>query len=189
MILIPLLIIGIIVLGLIIYFVSVYNGLIMLSKNIDKAWANIDVILKQRHDEIPKLVKVCEGYMKFEKDTLTQITRARTAAMQAKTVEASSKAEGHLSGLLGSLFAVAENYPELKANQNFMQLQKRVSYLESQIADRREFYNESVNRYNIRIAQIPDVFVARMLNYQSRQLFKASAEDIKDVDIHFQFPE
>ena len=186
--LIILFVIGLIIIGLISYFVGIYNGLIRLSKNIDKAWSNIGVLLKQRHDEIPKLIKVCEGYMKFEKETLTQITQARTACMQAKSVEASSSAEGHLSSLLGRLFAVAENYPNLKTNENFSQLQRRISYLESQIADRREFYNDSVNTYNIRIAQIPDLFIARMVNMQQRQLFKVSAEDKKDVNINFNFP-
>jgi len=186
--LIVLFIVGLIVIGFIGYFIGIYNGLIRLSKNIDKAWSNIGVLLKQRHDEIPKLIKVCEGYMKFEKETLTQITKARTACMQAKSVEASSKAEGYLSGLLGRLFAVAENYPNLKSNENFSQLQRRISYLESQIADRREFYNDSVNTYNIRIAQIPDVFVANMINMKQRQLFKITKEDQKDVDINFNFP-
>jgi LemA protein len=187
------LIIGLFVLLLIIialigYFVGIYNGLIRLSKNMDKAWSNIGVLLKQRHDEIPKLIKVCEGYMKYEKETLKQITEARVACMRAKTVEASSEAEGRLSGLLRGLFAVAENYPNLKSNEHFTKLQERISYLESQIADRREFYNDSVNTYNIRIAQIPDVFVARMIHMQPRQLFEVSEADKKDVDIKFNFP-
>jgi len=176
------------VIGALLYFVSIYNGLIRLSRNIDKAWSNIDVLLKQRHDEIPKLVKVCEGYMKFESETLQKITAARTACMQAKTVGQSSKAEGELAGALKTLFAVAENYPDLKANQNFNQLQQRVSYLESQIADRREFYNDSVNNYNIRIHQIPDMFVAGMLQMKARELFKVTEEDRKDADINFNFP-
>ena len=174
--------------GIVMYFVSVYNGLIVLSRNIDKSWANIDVLLKQRHDEIPKLIKICEGYMQHERGTLEKITAARTACMQAKTVGASAQAEGALSGLLRGLFAVAENYTDLKANQNFLQFQQRCSYLENQIADRREFYNDSVNVYNIRINQIPDMFVARMLAMQVKELFKVSEEDRKDVDINFNFP-
>lgn len=177
-----------VVIGIILYFVAVYNGLIRLSRNIDKAWSNIDVLLKQRHDEIPKLVKVCEGYMQYERETLEKITLARTACMQAKTVDEASKAEGQLAGALKTLFAVAENYPDLKANQNFMQLQNRVSQLENQIADRREFYNESVNNYNIRIHQIPDMFIAQMLQMRDRELFKVMEEDRKDVDINFNFP-
>ena len=176
------------VVGFILFFVSIYNGLIRLSRNIDKAWANIGVLLKQRYDEIPKLIKVCEGYMKYERETLEKITAARTSCIQAKSVGASSKAEGELGKVLKTLFAVAENYPDLKANQNFGQLQQRVSYLESQIADRREFYNDTTNNYNIRINQLPDMFVARMLYMNPRELFEVSEEEKKDVDIKFNFP-
>ncbi|MFH1888454.1 MAG: LemA family protein [Candidatus Omnitrophota bacterium] len=175
------------VIGIVSYFVSIYNGLIRLSRNIQKAWANIDVLLKQRHDEIPKLIKICEGYMKYERETLEKITAARTACIQARGVADSANKEGELSGLLRHLFAVAENYPDLKVNQNFLQLQQRTSYLESQIADRREFYNDSVNNYNIRIHQIPDMWVAGMLNMQDKELFKISEEEKKDVDIKFDF--
>ncbi|MCK5215170.1 MAG: LemA family protein [Candidatus Omnitrophica bacterium] len=165
-----------------------YNGLIRLSHNTDKAWSNIDVLLKQRHDEIPKLVKVCEGYMKHERDTLESVTKARTDCMQSGSVGQSAQNENMLSQALKSLFAVAENYPDLKANQGFMQLQQRVSYLESQIADRREFFNESVNNYNIRIHQLPDMFVANMLAMKDKELFKVLEEDRQDVDISFDFP-
>ena len=174
--------------AILLYFVAIYNGLIRLSRNIDKAWSNIGVLLKQRHDEIPKLVKVCEGYMKYERETLEKITAARTACMNAKNVGESSKAEGELGKALKTLFAVAENYPELKANINFTQLQNRVSYLESQIADRREFFNDSVNNYNIRIHQIPDMWIAGALNMRDKELFKVGEEDKKDVDIKFDFP-
>jgi LemA protein len=177
-----------VVIGTIIYFIGIYNGLIRLSKSIDKAWSNIGVLLKQRHDEIPKLIKVCEGYMKYEKETLRQITDMRAQCMRVKSVGDTSQAENHLSGLLGGLFAVAENYPELKSNEHFTKLQERISYLESQIADRREFYNDSVNSYNIRIAQIPDLFVARAINMQQRDLFETADEDKKDVDIQIQIP-
>ncbi|MCL4376831.1 MAG: LemA family protein [Actinobacteria bacterium] len=175
--------------GVLIYFVTIYNGLIVVSRNVDKAWANIDVLLKQRHDEIPKLIGACEGYMKYERETLERITSARTACMQATTVGESSRAEGSLAASLKTLFAVAENYPDLKADQNFMQLQQRISYLESQIADRREFYNDSTNTYNIRIKEIPDVFVANMMHMQPKELFKATEEDKKDVDVKFTFPQ
>ncbi len=167
------------VLSVILYFTSIYNGLIVLSRNIDKAWANIDVLLKQRHDEIPKLVKVCEGYMKYERQTLEKITAARTACLNAKNFGELSQAEGELAKSLKTLFAVAESYPDLKANQNFVQLQLRVNYLENQIADRREFYNDSVNNYNIRINQIPDMLVAQMLRLTSKELFKIGEEEKK----------
>jgi len=174
--------------GATLYFITLYNGLIVVSRNIDKAWANIDVLLRQRHDEIPKLIEVCEGYMKYERETLEKITAARTACIQAKSVGESSQAEGDLARSLKTLFAVSENYPELKANQNFTQLQQRISYLESQIADRRELFNDSVNNYNIRINEIPDMFVARMLNMQPKELFKILEEEKKDVDVKFDFP-
>ena len=188
--------IGIIILALLVflaigaalYFVSVYNALIVVSRNIDKAWANIDVLLKQRLDEIPKLIKICEGYMKYERETLEKITAARTACIQAKGVGDQARKEGDLTGLLKTLFAVAENYPDLKANQNFFQLQQRVSNLESQIADRREFYNDSVNTYNIRINQIPDMWVAGRLGMTPRDFFKITEEDKKDADVAFNFP-
>ncbi|MFA5008623.1 MAG: LemA family protein [Candidatus Omnitrophota bacterium] len=174
--------------AILLYFVAVYNGLILLSRNIEKAWANIDVLLKQRYDELPKLIKVCEGYMKYERETLEKITALRAACLGAKSVGEASQAEGELAKGLKTLFAVAENYPDLKANQNFLQLQGRISYLEGQIADRREFYNDSVNTYNIRINQIPDMFVANMLNMKAKELFKAMEEEKKDVEIKFDFP-
>ncbi|HNX91800.1 MAG TPA: LemA family protein [Candidatus Omnitrophota bacterium] len=177
-----------IVVGVVLYFVAVYNGLIFVSRNIDKSWANIDVLLKQRHDEIPKLIKVCEGYAQYERSTLEKITLARTNCIQARTVADASKAEGELTQALGSLFAVAENYPDLKANQNFIQMQQRISYLESQIADRRELFNDTVNSYNIRIATIPDLFVANMMGMKPKDMFKVSDEDKTDVGINFELP-
>lgn len=188
MILIIPLILILLVIGIVIYLIGIYNGLIHLLKSIDKAWANIDVLLKQRHDEIPKLVKVCEAYIKYEKETLKQITEARTRCMKARSIEEKSGAENRLSGLLGGLFAVAEKYPDLKSNENFNHLQQRISYLENQIADRREFYNESVTLYNIRIAQIPDVFIARAVKMNPRELFEVSEEDRKDVEVPIHVP-
>jgi len=180
--------IGFVVIGIFLYFVSIYNGLVRLSRDIDKNWSNIDVLLKQRHDEIRKLVQVCEGYMKYERETLEKITSLRTDYLRAGSVEEKGKIEGAITGALKTIFAVAENYPELKANNNFMQLQTRISSLENNIADRRELYNDSVNLYNIRIHQIPDMIVARMLNYKEKLLFEVSPEERKDVDIKFDFP-
>jgi LemA protein len=176
-------------LGGIVYFVLIYNGLISLRQNIDKAWANIDVLLKQRHDEVPRLVAVCQGYMKYEKETLEKITQIRAACIQAKNVGESAQAEGQLSGLLKNLFAVAENYPDLKANQNFLKLQERISYLENQIADRRELFNDSVNNYNIRINQIPDMWVAGMIGMAGKELFSVSGEDKMSVKIDLNMPQ
>ena len=171
--------------GLLLYFITVYNSLVAVRNECDKAWANIDVLLKQRFDELPKLVDTCKGYMKYESETLQKIVEARTAWMNAKTVDQKLEANQLSAGALKSLFAVAEKYPDLKANTNFMQLQGRISTIETQIADRRELYNDAVNTHNIRIAQLPDVFVARILGYQNRTLFQAAAAEREDVKISF----
>lgn len=171
------------VVGIIIYFITIYNSLVRLRNDMDKAWANIDVLLKQRHDELPKLIETCKGYMQYEQKTFQLITEARTSFMKANTVAEKAQADNMISGALKSLFAVSENYPDLKANNNFMQLQKRISELEERIADRREFFNDDVNTYNIRIQQLPDVFVAKMLSLQRRDLFKVSEEDRRDVEV------
>lgn len=165
------------------YLVAMYNGLVTLGQNINKAWANIDVLLKQRHDELPKLIAVCQGYMKYESGIMDRVMKAREVIMGAQGPAQIGRAEGELSSALKQLFALAENYPDLKAQASFQQLQGRVSALESEIADRREFYNDSVNTYNIRIASIPDMFVARAMNLQPREMFQVSAEDRQDVKI------
>ncbi len=169
--------------GIIIYFITIYNSLVRLRNDIDKAWANIDVLLKQRHDELPKLIETCKGYMQYEQQTFQLITEARTAFLKASSVSEKAQADNLVSGALKTLFAVAEKYPDLKANNNFMQLQHRISELEERIADRREFFNDDVNTYNIRIQQLPDVFVAKMLSLQRRDLFKVSEEDRRDVEV------
>jgi len=167
------------------YVISIYNSLVRLKNNINKAWSNIDVLLKQRHDELTKLMNTVKGYMKYEEKVLTAVTKARTAFMDARSVGDKAKADNMMTGALKSLFAVAENYPDLKANQNFMQFQDRISSLENQIADRREFYNDSVNTFNIRIEQIPHVIIARMLGYTARELFKVDEADRQDVNVEF----
>jgi LemA protein len=171
--------------ALIIFGVIIYNGLISMKHNISKAWSNIDVLLKQRYDELPKLVKVCEGYMHHERAVLENVTRARSqmeAAGSEKEVVAASNA---ITTALASLFAVVENYPDLKADRAFRQLQARVSQIEDQIADRRELYNESVNLFNIRIEQFPDVFIAGMMRLMARELWKIDPAHREDVDMTF----
>ncbi len=167
------------------YLVTIYNGLIKLKNNIKKSWANIDVLLKQRSDELPKLIATVKGYMKHEKGVLENLTKARTSFLNANTVAESAAADNMITGALKSLFAVAENYPNLKANENFMQLQSRISGIENEIADRREFYNDSVNQYNIRIQSIPDVIVARMMGYSDEEMFEVAEVDKQDVEITF----
>ena len=188
MVIVFLVIIGFLIVGLIGYFITIYNGLVRLRRNVKKNWSNIDVLLKQRHDELPKLVSVCEGYMKYERETLEKITSLRTAFLNTKTVDETARLEGQLSGALKSLFAVVERYPDLKADQRFAQLQERISFLENQIADRRELYNESVTIYNIRINQIPDKFIASACSFIGTELFEVSEEERKDVKIDFNFP-
>ncbi|OIO34824.1 MAG: LemA family protein [bacterium (Candidatus Ratteibacteria) CG_4_9_14_3_um_filter_41_21] len=179
---------GFLVVGLIGYFITIYNGLVRLRRNLKRNWSNIDVLLKQRHDELPKLVSVCEGYMKYERETLEKITSLRSTYLGARTVGEKSRVEGELAGALKTLFAVVEKYPDLKADQRFAQLQERISFLENQIADRRELYNESVNIYNIRINQIPDKFVASSCNFTVEELLKVAEAERKDVKIQFNFP-
>jgi LemA protein len=171
--------------GIIAYAVGLYNTLVRLSNNIDKAWSNIDVMLRQRHDELPKLVAVCNSYMKHEKDTLERITNARTAYNRSKGVDEKAQAENQITQALGKLFAVAEQYPDLKANQQFLTVQQRISALENTIADRREFYNESVNLYNIRIEQVPAVWVAQQIGYHARPLLTVASSDREDVRLAF----
>lgn len=171
--------------GIVWYTVTIFNGLVALKNDIDKAWANIDIMLKQRHDELPKLLDVCKGYMNFERDTLQKVTAARNMYQQAQSVSDKAQADQSMSSALRGFFAVAENYPELKANNNFMQLQKRITDLESQIADRREFYNDSVNTFNIRIQQVPDTFVASFMKVAPKALFKVDEADKADVPMTF----
>ena len=171
--------------GLIVYVVTIFNGLITVKNDIAKAWANIDILLKQRHDELPKLLDICKGYMDFERDTLQKITQARSMYQQAVSVDQKAQADQSMTSALRGFFAVAENYPQLKANDNFMHLQVRITELESQIADRREFYNDSVNTFNIRIQQMPDTFVASFMNLAPQPMFKVEEADKADVPMAF----
>lgn len=172
--------------ALLLYGVLIYNNLVSLKHGVSKAWANIDVLLKQRHDELPKLVETCRQYMKFEQETLERVMRARNqvqVAREAHDLRDLGQAEGQLRLGLGSLFAVAEAYPELKANETFQHLQARISGLEDAIADRREFYNEAVNANNVRIEQFPDVIIARLFGFKPFELLEFSAEEKADVDL------
>jgi LemA protein len=169
--------------GVLIYVGILYNELVRLRNDNDRAWANIDVLLKQRHDEIPNLVATVKGYMEHERQTLEAVTAARSASLQAGTVSEKATAEVQLSGALKSFFVVAERYPDLKANQNFLALQSRISGLEERIADRREFFNDQVNTYNTRIAQVPHVALARIMGLQPRALFRAPESDRTQVAV------
>lgn len=180
---IVLLVVLVVVLG---YGIMLYNGLVTLKHNVSKAWSNIDVLLKQRHDEIPKLVEICKQYMAFEKDTLERVISARSAVSSARErgdVAGLGSAETQLRRGLGNLFAVAEAYPDLKADKTFKHLQQRISSLEDAIADRREFYNDSVNLNNTRIEQFPDVLLARWFGFKARDLLEFAAEETRDIDL------
>lgn len=179
------LLLGIVVVALA-YGVVIYNGLVRLKHNVAKAWANIDVLLKQRHDELPKLIEVCKQYRQFESETLARVTEARArvaAAREQHDLPALGAAEGLLRGGLGQIFAVAEAYPELKANEHFMQLQSRITALENGIADRREWYNESVNLHNVRIEQFPDLLLARLFQFPPQPLLEFASVEKADVDV------
>ena len=175
-----------ILLAFFLYVVMIYNNLVRLKHNVSQAWSNIDVLLKQRHDELPKLVETCKQYMKHEREVLEKVTQARAAvgkAREAGDVAALGAAETGLRRGLMNLFAVAENYPELRANENFQHLQNRISQLEAQITDRREFYNDSVNVNNIRIETFPDNVIATLFRFEPKLLLKFKESEIKDINV------
>jgi LemA protein len=179
-----------IVAAALVYTTVIYNNLVSVKHNVSKAWSNIDVLLKQRHDELPKLIEVCKEYMGYEKDTMERIIKARSAVATARErsdVNALGAAESELRLGLGNLFALAESYPDLKADQSFQHLQSRITGLEDAIADRREFYNEAGNINNVRIEQFPDVIVARFFNFKEAELLEFSEEEKVDVDVRALF--
>ena len=171
---------------LLIYGISLYNHLVNVKHSVAKAWANIDVLLRQRHDELPKLVEVCQQYKQFEQSTLQKVIEARSQVQSARKLQdipALGQAETMMRAGLGSIFAVAEAYPELKANENFVQLQNRITSLENSIADRRELYNESVNINNVQIEVFPASIIASLFNFGERPLLEFSAAEKEDVNM------
>jgi len=167
----------------VIYIVSVINSLISLRNQIDKSWANIDVLLKQRSDLVPNLVEIVKGYMKHERETLVQIAKLRADVLSAETPSKKARPSEGISSALKTIFAVAENYPKLQASDNFIKLHEQLVALENQIADRREFYNDSVYLYNTRIHSVPDMIFAGLMGMHDKEYFKASEEDKKVVDV------
>ena len=165
--------------------IGLYNGLIRLKNKVKNAWAQIDVQLKKRFDLIPNLVDTVKGYAKHEKTVLTEITKARNMMQKAKDVKAKAEAENQLTGALKSLFAVAENYPDLKAGQNFMQLQEELSGMESKIAYARQFYNDMVMRFNTKIQLFPNNVFANMLGFKEDQFFKTDDKEKENVKVKF----
>lgn len=169
-----------------VFGIFIFNQLVSLKHNVGKAWSNIDILLKQRHDELPKLVETCKQYMQFEQETLEKVMQARSqvaTARESQNIAALGQAEGALRMGLGNLFAVAEAYPELKTNETFQHLQARITGLENAIADRREFYNDSVNVNNVRVEQFPDTLIARLFGFRQFSLLRFAAAEKQDVDL------
>ncbi|MDD4352851.1 MAG: LemA family protein [Candidatus Nanoarchaeia archaeon] len=164
-------------------FIIVYNSLISLKNQAKNAWAQIDVQLKRRNDLIPNLVEAVKGYMKHEKSVFTEITKARASIMSAKSIESKAKASKELSSALTSFFAVAENYPTLKASENFMQLQEEISSTENKIAYSRQYYNDVVMTYNIRIEIFPQSLIAKIFKFNKMESFLANESEKKNIEI------
>ena len=184
-------VIVLVVLGVaLLYAIMLYNQLVSVKHAVSQAWSNIDVLLRQRHDELPKLVEACRRYMQHESQTLERVIAARSAVASARAdedVKGVGRAESVLRAGLGQLFALAENYPELKANESFQHLHERISGLENGIADRRELYNAAVNINNVRIEQFPEVLLARLFGFKSAELLQFSDEEKADVDVRALF--
>jgi len=182
---IVLLAIGAVIVLFALFFVFAYNSLVTMRNRIDNAWSQIDVQLKLRYDLIPNLVETVKGYTKHEKTVFENVTKARTQAMGAQTVPEKAKADNMLAGTLKSLFAVAENYPQLQASENFKMLQEELSGIESKIAYARQFYNDTVMSYNTSIQTVPTNFVAGMFNFTARDFFKTDDTERENVKVKF----
>ena len=165
------------------YAVSVYNQLVRLRKRVDQSKQNIDVLLKQRQDELTKLIDAAQEMMEYEEELLTQLTEAREQAAQAETPQEQAEADVQVREAMTAFEARVEEYPELSAQENMQQFQERITDIESQIADRREFYNESTTRYNTRISQFPYLILARQFGFDERELFEATEAQKRDVDV------
>ncbi len=168
-----------------VFGVFLFNQLVTLKHNVGKAWSNIDVLLKQRHDELPKLVETCKQYRQFEQATLQQVTRPAAGCQRARSRTSPRWARRSPRCASGSAasFATVEAYPELKTVETFQHLLARITGLENAIADRREFYNESVNVNNVRVEQFPDTVIARLFGFRQFPLLRFAAEEKKDVDL------
>jgi LemA protein len=173
----------VVVIGL--FFWLGYNGLVKRRNQVDNAWSQIDVQLKRRHDLIPNLVETVKGYAAHERGTFEAVTAARANAINAQGPEAQAQAENVLSGALKSLFAVAEAYPDLKANQNFLNLQEELTSAEDRIAYARQFFNDAVLSYNTKIQQFPTVLIAGMFHFEKREFFDAAPEDTETPQVQF----
>ncbi len=178
-------ILGIVVALILLSVVLLYNSLIRLRNQVRNSWAQIDVQLKRRNDLIPNLIETVKGYMKHEKTVLENITKARAAILKSDTIEKKAKASDMLSQTLKSLFAVSENYPQLKANENFLQLQEELTGTENKISYARQYYNDIVMVFNTKIETFPNNIFANMLKFNQEQLFKAEEEEKKNIKVKF----
>ena len=175
----------VIVVLLALYFVSTYNGLVKLRNKVKDQWSQIDVLLKRRSDLIPNLVETVKGYTKHEKDTLEAVINARNKAVSATTPEEEMKASGELSGALNKLFALAESYPDLKANTNFMDLQNNLKETEDKISYARQFYNDAVLKYKNKLEVFPSNIVANMFSFKPEPFFEATETERENVKVKF----
>ena len=182
---VPLLIILAIVVVLVVYVIALYNSMVSLRNRIENAWAQIDVQLKRRYDLIPNLVETVKGYASHESETLERVIQARNMAVSATGVEGQAEAENMLTGALKSLFAVSEAYPDLKANQSFLQLQEELTGTEGRIAYARQFYNDTVYKYNTKIQSFPAVLLAGMFRFSEREYFETDDESRGPVQVQF----
>jgi len=178
-------IIVIVVVILLLIIIGLYNALIRLKNQVQNSWAQIDVQLKRRNDLIPNLVETVKGYAKHEKGVFTEVTKARTAMMQAGSIGEKADASNMLSDTLKSLFAVAENYPDLKANENFLQLQEELSGTENKIAYSRQHYNDMVMKFNTKIQLFPNNIFAGMLNFTETEFFKVAEKEKENPKVKF----
>jgi LemA protein len=174
----------------IVWGVAIFNQLVALKNNTKKSWSNIDVLLKQRNSELPKLIDTCKQHMKYEQETLEKVIKARNlieSAMKAKDIPQIGTAETNLTASLNGLFAVAEDYPELRGSDAFLRLQSRISTLEESISDRREFYNDTAALSNTRIQQFPDNLVANVFSFKEFDLLEFRIEELQDIDVGASF--
>jgi LemA protein len=183
---IPLIGVGIVLLLIVLYIWGTFNSLVTLRERIKEALSSIDVQLKRRNDLIPNLVETVKGYAKHEKGVFTEVTKARTAVMDARGTEQKAEASNMLTGALKSLFAVAEAYPDLKANDNFKQLQSELTETEDKISYSRQYYNGSVLEYNTKLKQFPTLLIAQYMNFKEEAFFAASEEEKKNVKVSFE---
>jgi len=167
------------------FAMGVYNALIVLRNKVDEGWSDIDTQLKRRWDLIPNMIETVKGYAKHEKGVFEEVTKARSQAMQAKTPEETAKAENALTSTLKSLFAVSENYPDLKANQNFLDLQATLKEVEEQIQMSRRYYNGTVRDFNTKLQVFPNNIVAGMLGFKDREFFEIEEGEKQNVKVSF----